>query len=150
MTSDRAVRVWTTVAVRAQQDVSPISPRHACLACVDALEVGGAALVLTSNMAVLEPVCTTDRRAGEVEELQARVGEGPGIDALETGRPILVENLAAATSRRRWPVFSAGAVQLGVNAMFSLPLALGAIQVGALNLFSDAPVNSGMISWSKP
>jgi hypothetical protein len=43
-----------------------MSPRHACLACVEAVGVSGASLMLTGSMKLLEPVYVTDSRAGEV------------------------------------------------------------------------------------
>ncbi|WP_369831817.1 GAF and ANTAR domain-containing protein [Mycobacterium sp. E796] len=116
-----------------------MSPRHACLACTEAVGVRGAGLLLADHMGSLEPVFVTDSHAGEVEELQATVGEGPGIDALESGRPTLVGDLAAPISNRRWPMFAPEAGRLGVCAMYSLPLALGAIRVGVLDLYQDTP-----------
>jgi hypothetical protein len=116
-----------------------MSPRHACLACVKAVGVSGAGLILTGSMRSLEPVYVTDSRAGEAEELQATLGQGPGIDALESGRPILVGDLSAPMSNHRWPMFAPDVGRLGVGAMYSLPLALGAIRVGALDLYHNTP-----------
>ena len=116
-----------------------MSPRHACLACVEAISVSSAGLVLTGSIRSVEPVYVTDSRAGEVEELQATLGQGPGNDALESGRPILVGDLAAPMSTRRWPMFAREVGRLGVCAMYSLPLALGAIRVGVLDLYNDTP-----------
>jgi hypothetical protein len=116
-----------------------MSPRHACLACVEAVGVSGVSLMLTGSMKSLEPVYVTDSRAGEVEELQATLGQGPGTDAVEKGRPILVGDLAAPESTRRWPMFASEVGRLGVCAMYSLPLALGAIRVGVLDLYNDTP-----------
>ena len=114
-----------------------MSPKHACMACMEAVGVSGAGLVLASTIGSLEPLYVTGSHAGEVEEVQATVGEGPGIDALESGRPILVGDLAAPMSNRRWPMFTADVSRLGVRAMYSLPLALGAIRVGVLDLYHD-------------
>jgi len=114
-----------------------MSPRHACLACVDAVGVSGAGLMLTGGKKSLESVCVTDSRAAEVEELQAVLGQGPGSDALESGRPILVGDFAGPLSTGRWPLFAAEVGRLGIRAMYSLPLALGAIRVGVLDLYHD-------------
>lgn len=116
-----------------------MSPRHACLACVEALGVDGAALLVTGSTNALEPVFFTNSRASEVEELQATLGEGPGTDALESGRPVLVGDLTAPMSVHRWPAFAAEAARLGVCGMYSLPLALGAIGVGVLDLYNATP-----------
>jgi hypothetical protein len=114
-----------------------MSPGHACLACVEAVGVSGAGLILTGNLKSLEPVDVTDSYAAEVEELQATLGQGPGIDALESGRPTLVADLASPINTDRWPFFAPDVLRLGVCAMYSLPLALGAIRVGVLDLYSD-------------
>ncbi|MBS4727115.1 GAF and ANTAR domain-containing protein [Mycobacterium sp. SM1] len=82
---------------------------------------------------------TTDGRATEVEELQATVGQGPAIDALDSGMPIIGDDLASPTSLRRWPAFAPEMTRIGVRAMYSLPLALGAIRVGVLDLYHDTP-----------
>ncbi len=139
MNDGRTSRVWTSIALLARRDGSSMTPGHACLACVAAVGVSGAGLMLSSGMDSLEPVCVTDSRAGEVEELQATLGQGPGNDALESGRPILVGDLEAPMSTRRWPAFTAEVGRLGIGAMYSLPLALGAIRVGVLDLYRDAP-----------
>lgn len=116
-----------------------MSPRHACLACVEAVGVSGAGLMVTASSASPEAVYLSDSRVSEVEYLQTTLGEGPGIDALESGRPTLVGELTAPMSAGRWPAFAPEAGRLGVGGMYSLPLALGAIRVGVLDLYSDAP-----------
>ncbi|MEE6177615.1 GAF and ANTAR domain-containing protein [Mycobacterium sp. 050134] len=120
-----------------------MSPRHACLGCVEALGVSGSALMVTQGDDLIEPAYVSDARSSEVERLQATLGEGPGTDALASGRPILVGDLAAPMSLHRWPAFAAEAARLGVCGMYSFPLALGAIQVGVLDLFNDIPGHLG-------
>ncbi len=139
MNGDRASRIWASIALLAQREGSSPSPRHACLACVEAVGVSGAGLILAGSTKSLEPVYVTDSHAGEVAELQATLGQGPGVDALESGRPALVRDLASLTSTRRWPMFATDVLRLGVCAMYSLPLALGALRVGVLDLYHDIP-----------
>lgn len=136
---NRTARIWTSIALLAQRDGSSMSPAHACSACVEAIGVSGAGLMVTGRMNSLEPVYVTESRIGDVEELQATLGEGPGTDALESGRPMLVGDLAAPMSNVRWPTFASEVDRLGVRAMYSLPLALGAIGVGVLDLYNDIP-----------
>jgi len=64
-----------------------------------------------------------------LEGLQFTLGQGPGLDA-EAGTPVLVADLEAAAAR--WPVFVPAAAELGVRALFALPLRIGAISVGVL------------------
>lgn len=137
MNNDRASRVWTAVALRAMRDGETVSVRHACLACVQALQVRGAALTLTTTVKSLEPVYATNAVADRVEQVQCTVGQGPAFDALVSGQPVLVEDLSAHSAARRWPLFAPEADRLGVRAMYSLPLTLGALHVGVLDLYHD-------------
>lgn len=139
MDSDRAAGIWAAVALRAMREKTALSPQHACGECVDALTVSGAGLMLATSPDTLEPVYFTGDHAGEADDLQTTLGEGPGIDASATGQPVLADDLSSAAIRRRWPVFTPEVTPLGVRAVHSFPLALGAIHVGALNLYSDAP-----------
>lgn len=123
----------------ARREGTSMTARHACLACVEAIGVSGAGLLLAGEVKSLEPVYITDAPAGEIEELQATLGQGPGTDALRSGRPMLVGDLLAPMSTRRWPIFASEAGRLGARAMYSLPLALGAIHVGVLDLYHDRP-----------
>lgn len=62
------------------------------------------------------------------------LGEGPGVEAGKTG-PTLVADLSASDSLARWPVFAPAAALAGARAMFALPLAVGAIRLGVLDLY---------------
>ena len=99
--------------------------------------------MVTGGTNSLDPVYVTDRVVGEVERLQATLGQGPGTDALESGRPILVGDLDAPMSVHRWPMFASEVGRLGMRGMYSLPLALGALGVGVLDLYSDRPAHLG-------
>jgi len=68
-------------------------------------------------------------------ELEVTVGEGPCLDARRGGGPVLVADLDAPASQRRWPLFASLAVESGAGALFALPLCVGAIRVGALALY---------------
>lgn len=139
MHKTNVVRIWTSLTSRARDQAGALSPHLACSTCAAELGVSGASLLLTAGRNTLELASTTSQRVRELEELQARAGEGPGIDALESGWPILAEDLASTRSRRRWPTFAAEAVSRGVHAMFSLPLALGAVPLGVFDLVHDTP-----------
>jgi GAF domain-containing protein len=86
-------------------------------------------------------VCATDDVSARIEELQFGLGEGPCIDATRSGAPVLVPDLQehGELATERWPAFLAGAVEAGVSAVFAFPLRIGAISVGALDLYRDRP-----------
>jgi hypothetical protein len=71
----------------------------------------------------------------KLEDLQFTLGQGPGVDAV-AGSPVLVPDLLDAAGR--WPAFVPAAAELGVRAVFALPLRIGAISVGALLAHRDA------------
>ena len=72
-----------------------------------------------------------------LEDQQFTLGEGPGLDAVATGVPVLIPDLARAGDR--WPAFGPAATALGVAAVFAFPLRIGAISVGALLAHRAAP-----------
>ncbi|HEU5475498.1 MAG TPA: GAF and ANTAR domain-containing protein [Actinophytocola sp.] len=79
----------------------------------------------------------TDDNSAELAELQFTLGEGPSADAMSGAEPVLAADLSAPASRCRWPMFAPAATRRGVLAMFSFPLALGAVRVGVLDLYRD-------------
>jgi GAF domain-containing protein len=60
------------------------------------------------------------------------------VDALADG-PALVADLADAECLARWPMFAPAAAQAGVRAVFALPLRIGAIRLGVLDLYRTEP-----------
>ncbi len=111
-------------------------PGRVCAAAVELLEVSAAGLTLMTKS---QPgaIWASDELAQAVEDLQFALNEGPALDAHLLGGPALEPFLAKASGR--WPFFSPAAVGLGVGAVFSFPLQMGVIRLGALNLFRREP-----------
>jgi hypothetical protein len=78
---------------------------------------------------------TSDDRSRLLEELQFTLGEGPCLEAHRTGRLVSEPRLDTT----RWPGFAAGALDVGVEAVFALPMHVGAAGFGALDLYRDSP-----------
>jgi GAF domain/ANTAR domain len=116
-------------------DVAPAS--RLVRLCAGNLPVSGAGLAFMSPQGHGGTVATTDEAAAELEDLQFTLGEGPCLDASRTGRPVLVPDLVR-TGPARWPAFADEAQAAGVRAVFALPLRVGAIRVGVLDLYRDA------------
>jgi hypothetical protein len=72
-----------------------------------------------------------------LEDLQFTIGQGPGLEAVATGAPVLVADLQEHAAR--WPGFVPGAVELEVRAVFAFPLRIGAISVGVLTAHRAVP-----------
>ncbi len=83
-------------------------------------------------------LCTTNDTSDLIEQLQYSLGEGPCVEASQSARPVLEPDLAHPAVPR-WLAFSGPALDAGVRAVFGFPLQVGAIRLGALNLYRDKP-----------
>ena len=111
-------------------------PASLTAACVRSLPVSGVGMALMTDEGPAGIIAATDGAAMELEELQFTLGEGPCVDASQTGRPVLQPDFPR-TAPRRWPAFAGGALEAGVRALFAFPLRVGAIRVGVLDLYRD-------------
>jgi hypothetical protein len=73
-----------------------------------------------------------------LEELQFTLGEGPCVDALATGRPVLVADVTGVAADR-WPIYSSAVRERGVRSVFAFPLLAGSASVGVLDVFRGRP-----------
>jgi hypothetical protein len=104
--------------------------------CARTLPVSGVGLALMTDEGPAGTVAASDGGALQLEELQFTLGQGPCVDASRTVRPVLVPDLAG-TSPPTWPQFGAGADAAGIRAVFALPLQVGGIRLGVLDLYRD-------------
>ncbi|MDW4910315.1 ANTAR domain-containing protein [Streptomyces sp. ADMS] len=111
-----------------------------CSAAVAALPVGGAGLSVMSRTASSHPLCSTDNISEQLEELQLTLGEGPCVDAFLQGSAVLTPDLLTRDLQDRWMVFAEAALEAGARAVFALPLQMGAISPGVLDLYARVPV----------
>jgi ANTAR domain len=137
MTVTASARIWAQVAVTSLG--LPITIGHVCEAAVDALGLDCAAVTVVVGSGVRDLVHATDRLAAELEEWQQLYGQGPCVDAWDRGGPVLVPDLAGPALAERWPVFTPAALGSGAGAIFSLPLQVGAIRLGILDLNRRRP-----------
>jgi len=116
-------------------------PKRICDLCVSTLGITGAGIAMVTKEGNRGVVCATDDASARIEELQFSLGEGPCVDAVTTGVPVLIADLLVPNGATvdRWPVFMEGAVAAGVRAVFAFPLRIGAIIVGALDMYNDQP-----------
>lgn len=111
-----------------------------CRACVEGLDVDGAAISLLTATVSRETLWATDPVAELLEDLQFTLNEGACMDAAATGVPVLVPDLHHATETVRWPIFAAAlAEQSDVCALFALPLQWGTVNLGVMDLYRIAP-----------
>lgn len=100
--------------------------------------VSGAGVMLMSGDVPGGSLCTTGRVSNLIEELQYTLGEGPCVDAFRQDRVVLEPDLEHPGTPR-WLAFTPQAVEAGVRAMFAFPVQVGAVRLGALNLYRDGP-----------
>jgi hypothetical protein len=85
----------------------------------------------------LSTVAASDQTIMDMDTDQYATGEGPCVDASLKGRSFHAAVLASET---RWPAFTPQALGLGINAILSSPLKAFDRPVGALNIYSRAPL----------
>jgi len=106
--------------------------------CVSVLAVTGAGIMIMVDGGHRGTLGSSDATMGVVEELQFTLGEGPCLDSYRLGQPVFEPALADPTTAR-WPLFTPPAVEAGVQAIFGFPLHIGAIRLGALDIYLDRP-----------
>jgi GAF domain len=109
-----------------------------CHACVELLQVDGAAVSLMHEGSSQGTFGSSGELSRRLDELQFTFGEGPCLDAVRWGRPVLVGDLEAAEAQR-WPAFGRAVLDAGVRAVYALPVTISCDPVGALDLFSTRP-----------
>jgi GAF domain-containing protein len=111
-----------------------------CRACVDGLDVDGAAISLLTGSVARQTLAATDPIAELLEDLQFTLSEGACMEAARTGIPVLVPDLRHGTDVARWPVFAAAVMEHSpVRAVFALPLQWGAVNLGVLDMYRLKP-----------
>jgi len=119
-----------------------------CQACVEGLDVDGAAISVLTATVSRETLWATDATAELLEDLQFTLNEGACMEAAATGRPVLVPDLQHSTETARWPVFAAAvAEQTLVGALFALPLQWGTVNLGVLDLYRATPGGLADLQW---
>ncbi len=107
------------------------------LSFVDELPVLGASISVFDSKGRQTTICASDDTAAQIDELQFDLGEGPRFEALHSGHPVL------GAAGDRWPIFAAALDRLGVGAVFSFPMFLGAVTVGVIDLYSRSAAELG-------
>ncbi len=108
-----------------------------CNAAAAELAFDGVSVTLMTTAGTFAMVAASDLHLRRLEELQFDLGEGPAREVFASGRPVLVPDLRAETSR--WPGFAPAAVSEHMLAVFTFPLQLGAVRFGVLTCLGSGP-----------
>jgi len=109
-----------------------------CHACVDLLGVDGAAISFVRHGVSQGTFGSSGELSRRWDEYQFTFGEGPCLDAVRQGRPVLARDLQDP-EEVRWPAFADAMLSSGVRGVFAFPVRIAATRVGALDLFRRTP-----------
>lgn len=103
---------------------------------VDVLPVTAAGVTLVSPGGEPHHIAASDATALRYVRLQTECGEGPCLEASETGRPVAIPDLADDST---FQTFTPRALEAGLRAVFTFPLRDGDTRLGALDLYRGTP-----------
>ncbi|MEU7224385.1 GAF domain-containing protein [Streptomyces chrestomyceticus] len=116
---------------------------HACHAALHGTYSVGLTLAADAAMAQRVSLAAAGPLAARGETLQINLGEGPCVQALAQGAPVLASDLDDSHTTRQWPVYAEQARAHNIRAAFALPLIHGprpGRQAGlVLTLYRDRP-----------
>src|SRR5450432_1266223 len=107
---------------------------HLVRRIVDILPISAAGVTLIAAGLGPRYVAASDGSALRYEKLQTELGEGPCLEAFNTGEAVSVPDLR---DEDRFPTFSPQAITAGLAAVFTFPLRHVDTQLGALDLYRD-------------
>ena len=90
----------------------------------------------------------SSERAAALEQLQDTLGEGPSITALTERGPILLSDIRTERGLP-WVTFVAEATTMGVGSMWTVPLMVGAVDIGVLTVHGPRPARFTNDAWSQ-
>ena len=97
-------------------------------------EGSGAGLMLLDEAQALRYASATDERAAKLESIQTELGYGPCVDSLVRDE---VVNTTDLSTDDRWPGLSERTTEIGVCAVLGVPVHVGTIAIGSLNVYLD-------------
>ena len=101
---------------------------------VEVLPITSAGVTLISHGSTPHYIAASNGAARRFELLQNELGEGPCVEAFQSGHPVSCADLAGDG---RFPTFAAAAVDAGLRAVFTFPLFHGTERFGALDLYRE-------------
>ena len=132
---ERLERILATLSAGGEGEMSA---RRLCETATAVLRVNGTGVMLMSGDVAYGSLCTTNEVSALIEELQYSLGEGPCVDAYNENLVVTEPDLADP-AMARWTGFAPSALEVGVRAVFAFPLRVGAVRLGALDVYTDRP-----------
>jgi hypothetical protein len=130
--------VKRAIAAVLEGDRGAAAADRLCVACVPLVGVDAAAMSLFHGGESRGTFGASSSDARVLDNLQFTAGEGPCLEAVATMTPVLIDDLHAM-QETRWPAFRDAADRAGIRAVFAIPVCVGQISLGALDLFRFRP-----------
>ncbi|MCU1642882.1 MAG: hypothetical protein JWN03_3157 [Nocardia sp.] len=119
----------------ADPDPALVHGDRLCAACVRVLPVDQSALTMSMAGNRWEVLGAAGDTAARLADAEAATGEGPGPAAHSAGGPVRVPDFGSAVAAGRWPLLAQwDRLPEAIGSICSIPLQLGAIRVGFLDL----------------
>jgi GAF domain-containing protein len=105
-------------------------------ACVELFDVAGSGIMLADDQNILRYAAASDGPGRDLEVVESDTGQGPCTEAFVTNRTVPVADL---TEQDRWPDLLAAVAPLQIRAVLGVPVRLGAITIGTLDVYRNRP-----------
>lgn len=129
-----------TVGQLAQRHLSALDLRSACEVVVGAMpglfHADGSGILVVDDTHVLRYVASTDSGAQLLEAIQESTGRGPCVESLVEDHPVAVTDMLVD---ERWPDLGSLLASNGVRAVLGVPVRIGGVPVGSLNVYAAEP-----------
>jgi GAF domain-containing protein len=119
----------------ADEDIG-VAVSEAVQAAVALFQVRGSGVMIADEENTLRYVTASNGTSQVMEEAQTETGEGPCVAAFVTNQPVTTEDIRVDG---RWPAIRETFSRHGVVAVLGVPVRLGAVPVGSLDVFLDEP-----------
>jgi GAF domain-containing protein len=110
--------------------------QHVTAACVDLFGVAGSGIMLADEQNVPRYVAASDGPGRALEIAESNTGQGPCTEAFVNNTVVASTDV---TEEDRWPDLAAAIRPHGIRAVLGLPVRLGGVTVGTLDVFYSQP-----------
>jgi GAF domain-containing protein len=103
-------------------------------ACVELFDISGSGVMVADEQNITRYVAASNSASRALEIAESRTGQGPCTTAFVTNEAVASDDL---TADDRWPDLASDMTSSGVCAILGVPVRLGGVPVGTLNVYRD-------------